>query len=115
MGIHRHADSREVDLAFTAATAYMPRRGCNDNAYSRIRAAMLTKKGKYGLKALLHLAGMHPGQPALVSDIAAANNIPKSFLDAILGDLRNAGFVHSRKGKGGGYMLARAPGEIQLG
>jgi Rrf2 family protein len=76
---------------------------------------MLTAKGKYGLKALIHLSQMPPGQLALVNDIATANNIPKKFLDAILGELRNAGFVQSRKGKGGGYRLARLPEEIKVG
>jgi len=76
---------------------------------------MLTAKGKYGLKALVHLSQMPPGDLALVNDIAVANNIPKKFLDAILGDLRNAGIVQSRKGKGGGYRLARAPEDIKVG
>ncbi|MEP9385991.1 Rrf2 family transcriptional regulator [Mesorhizobium sp. KR9-304] len=76
---------------------------------------MLTKKGKYGLKALVHLSKMPPGQLAFVGDIAAKNNIPKKFLDAILGELRNAGFVQSRKGKDGGYRLAKQPSEIKIG
>jgi Rrf2 family protein len=76
---------------------------------------MLTNKGKYGLKAMSHLAGMPPGKPALVADIAAANSIPKKFLDAILGELRTAGFVYSKKGRGGGYTLARPPDEIRIG
>jgi len=76
---------------------------------------MLTNKGKYGLKAMTHLAGMPPGKPALVADIAAANSIPKKFLDAILGELRTAGFVHSKKGRGGGYTLARSADEIRIG
>ena len=76
---------------------------------------MLTKKGKYGLKALVHLAQMPVGQLAFVNDIATANRIPKKFLDAILGDLRNAGFVQSRKGKEGGYRLARPAAEIKVG
>lgn len=76
---------------------------------------MLTKKAKYGLKAMVHLAGVRPGETALVADIAASNQIPKKFLDAILGELRNAGFVYSKKGKGGGYMLARPPEEIGVG
>ena len=54
---------------------------------------MLTKKGKYGLKAMMHLAGRAPGEPSLVNEIAEANNIPKKFLDTILGELRNAGFA----------------------
>ncbi len=76
---------------------------------------MLTKKGKYGLKALVYLSTIPPGQLAFVGDIAAKNNIPKKFLDAILGELRNAGFVQSRKGKEGGYRLAKAPAEIKIG
>src|SRR3954462_9695037 len=76
---------------------------------------MLTKKGKYGLKALVHLSGLPVGQLAFVNDIAIANNIPKKFLDAILGELRNAGFVQSKKGKEGGYRLARPAGEIMIG
>ena len=76
---------------------------------------MLTKKGKYGLKALVHLSRMPPGELAFVGDIAAKNNIPKKFLDAILGELRNAGFVQSRKGKEGGYRLAKLPSEIKMG
>jgi Rrf2 family protein len=76
---------------------------------------MLTAKGKYSLKALAHLATLQPGETAQASEIAAAHNIPKKFLDAILGELRNAGIVHSRKGPGGGYMLARTPREIKLG
>lgn len=76
---------------------------------------MLTRKGKYGLKALVHLAHLPAGQLAFVNDIASVNNIPKKFLDAILGELRNAGFVQSRKGKGGGYRLARPASDIKVG
>jgi Rrf2 family protein len=76
---------------------------------------MLTKKGKYGLKAMIHLAGRPPGEATLVTDIAVSNDIPKKFLDTILGELRNAGFVNSKKGKGGGYTLARPAHEIKVG
>ena len=76
---------------------------------------MLTNKGKYGLKALIHLAGLAPGETAQSVVIAAANAIPKKFLDAILGELRVAGLVATRKGKLGGYRLARAPAEIMVG
>ena len=77
--------------------------------------AMLTAKGKYSLKALAYLATLEPAATAQALDIAEANNIPKKFLDAILGELRNAGIVYSRKGPGGGYRLARAPSEINIG
>lgn len=76
---------------------------------------MLTNKGKYGLKALIHLAALPPGETAQVAEIAAQNQIPKKFLDAILLELRNAGLVRSRKGPGGGYALAKPPGEIWIG
>jgi Rrf2 family protein len=79
------------------------------------RDKMLTAKGKYGLKALVHLSSLPKGETAQSVDIAEANSIPKKFLDAILGDLRNAGVIHSKKGPGGGYMLARAPAEIKVG
>lgn len=76
---------------------------------------MLTKKGKYGLKALVELARREAGSSLLISEMAAANDIPKPFLETILGDLRQAGFVRSKKGRGGGYALARPPSEIQVG
>jgi Rrf2 family protein len=76
---------------------------------------LLTKKGKYGLKAMVHLAGLEPGQLAQVADIAQTNWISKKFLDHILTALRNAGLVYSKKGKGGGYALARAAHEIRVG
>jgi len=76
---------------------------------------MLTKKGKYGLKAMVHLAGQVPGDTTLVTEIAETNDIPKKFLDTLLGELRNAGFVNSKKGKGGGYTLAKPAHEIRVG
>ncbi len=76
---------------------------------------MLTNKGKYGLKAMVHLAGVEPGALAQVADIAERNSISKKFLDHILTELRHAGLVYSKKGKGGGYALARPPHEIRVG
>ena len=76
---------------------------------------MLTNKGKYGLKAMVHLAGIEPGALAQVQDMADSNNIPKKFLDQILSELRNAGLVFSKKGKGGGYALARHASQITVG
>jgi Rrf2 family protein len=76
---------------------------------------VLTMKGKYGLKAMVHLAGLPPDIVAQVADIAEANSISKKFLDHILTELRHAGLVYSRKGKGGGYALARPADEIRVG
>ena len=76
---------------------------------------MLTAKAKYGLKAMSHLAGKPRGQPALIADIAAQEGIPKKFLDAILNELRQAGYLVSKPGRGGGSMLAVPADEIIVG
>lgn len=76
---------------------------------------MLTMKGKYGLKAMVHLARMPEGELALSADIAASNTISKKFLDAILSDLRNGRLVATRKGRNGGYYLARSAASITVG
>jgi Rrf2 family protein len=76
---------------------------------------VLTKKGKYGLKAMVHLAGLAPDALAQAADIAETNSISKKFLDHILTELRHAGLIYSKKGKGGGYALARPAHEIRIG
>lgn len=76
---------------------------------------MLSKKGKYALKALVYLSDLEPGLLGGVSDIAEARAIPRKFLETILVELRNGGFVVSRKGKAGGYKLARPAAEISIG
>jgi Rrf2 family protein len=64
---------------------------------------------------MVHLAGLEPGALAQVADIAETNSISKKFLDHILTELRHAGLVYSKKGKGGGYALARPAHEIRIG
>jgi Rrf2 family protein len=64
---------------------------------------------------MLHLARLPDGSLALSAEIAAANAISKKFLDAILNELRTAGLVAARKGRGGGYKLARAADTITAG
>lgn len=76
---------------------------------------MLTRKSKYGLKALLMLAEEAGQGPVLVADLAERQRIPKKFLEAILLDLKRHGFLVSKKGKGGGYLLSRAPSTITVG
>jgi Rrf2 family protein len=76
---------------------------------------MLSKKSKYAIKALLALAEHGAEEPMRIMDIAAQESLPQKFLELILLDLRNAGVVQSRKGKGGGYLLARVPDRIMLG
>src|SRR5262252_5165213 len=76
---------------------------------------MLTRKGKYGLKAMIALAKEHGGGPVLIGDLAEQEAIPKKFLESILLALKHRGLVHSRKGPGGGYQLGRPPDEISVG
>ena len=76
---------------------------------------MLTRKGKYGLKAMIALAKANSDTPVLIGDLAEQEAIPKKFLENILLALKHRGLVHSRKGPGGGYQLGRRPDEISVG
>ena len=76
---------------------------------------MLTKKGKYGIKALIALAQLPEGKTAFSAEIAERNRIPKKFLDTILTELRNAGIVRSRKGPAGGYSLLLHSSQVRIG
>src|SRR5215216_6504251 len=78
-------------------------------------SSMLSKKAKYAIKALLALANCEREEPMRLADLAGAEQIPPRFLELILLGLRNHGILQSRKGKGGGYRLARDPSEIYLG
>ena len=70
---------------------------------------MLSKKTKYGLKALIYIARQDGLVPVLISDISVKERIPKKFLEAILLDLKKFGILGSKKGKGGGYYLMKDP------
>jgi Rrf2 family protein len=76
---------------------------------------MLSQKAKYGIRALLYLARQGEGVPVLIREIAEKERLPKKFLEAILLELKSAGILHSRPGKGGGYTLNRSPKTITLG
>jgi Rrf2 family protein len=76
---------------------------------------MLTRKGKYGLKAMILLAREHGAGPILIGDLAEKEAIPKKFLENILLALKHRGLVHSRKGPHGGYQLAREAEKISVG
>lgn len=75
---------------------------------------MLTKKTKYGLKAMVYLAKNANGQPVLISEIATKENIPLKFLEGILLDLKKNGLLASKKGKGGGYFLEKPAESISI-
>src|SRR5262245_24875101 len=75
---------------------------------------MLSKKTKYAIVALVRLAREHDKGPLLIGHIAERDNMPKKFLETILLELKNAGILGSKKGKGGGYYLLRKPGQVNL-
>ena len=75
---------------------------------------MLSKKTKYGLKALTNIANKSSNAPVLISEIAEEENISRKFLEIILLQLKNNGFLGSKKGKGGGYYLIRKPEDITI-
>ena len=72
-------------------------------------------KGEYALQALLDLAGQRSGGPVRIADIARRQKIPQKFLELILASLKQGGFVESRRGAEGGYLLARAPESLTVG
>lgn len=76
---------------------------------------MLTMKSKYGLKALTDLALSDPATVLQSADMAERHGMSKKFLDAILAELRVAGIVSTRKGRAGGYRLARPADVISVG
>ncbi len=77
---------------------------------------MISNKTKYALKAVLMLTGKYVSkEPVLIAKIAQKESIPKKFLESILLELKNEGFLQSKKGKGGGYLLARSPDQINFG
>ena len=76
---------------------------------------MISQRAKYALRALVALCRARPGEPVLISDISRSQAIPKKFLEQILLELKRSGLVASRRGRTGGYVLLRAPGEITFG
>jgi Rrf2 family protein len=76
----------------------------------------LSKRGEYGIKALIRLASRDdPHEVVQIHEIAELEQIPVKFLEQILLTLKNAGLLRSRLGAGGGYYLARPADEITLG
>ncbi len=74
---------------------------------------MLSKKCKYAIHALVHMAKT-PSEKFLIKEISDACSIPKKFLEGILLDLKRAGILGSKQGKGGGYTLRKSPADVNL-
>jgi Rrf2 family protein len=75
----------------------------------------ITYKGDYALKTMLDLAVNYGSSPIAISDLAKRADIPVKFLEQILLELKKGGFVESRRGNIGGYLLAKKPNKITVG
>ncbi len=75
---------------------------------------MLSKKTKYGLKALAFLARQEDSTPVQISVISKSENISQKFLESILLTLRKTGILGSKKGKGGGYYLIKDAADVPM-
>ena len=75
----------------------------------------ISVKGEYALHAVFDLASQPSGQPVRIADIAQRQKIPQKFLELILASLKQGGFVESRRGAEGGYLLAKTADAIKVG
>ena len=75
---------------------------------------MLSKRTKYGLKALTYIARQESGEMVQIGTIASEENIPHKFLESILLTMKKSGFLGAKKGKGGGYYLRKEADEIKM-
>jgi len=75
---------------------------------------MLSKKTKYGIKALTFLAKQEKNRPVSIATISKSENISLKFLESILLTLRKSGLLGSKKGKNGGYYLLKDPRDIKM-
>src|SRR5258708_33341278 len=75
----------------------------------------ISVKGEYALQAVFDLSSQPSGQPVKIADIANRQKIPQKFLELILASLKQGGFVESRRGAEGGYLLSRPADAIKVG
>ncbi|MBN8686850.1 MAG: Rrf2 family transcriptional regulator [Chitinophagales bacterium] len=75
---------------------------------------MLSKKSQYAFKALEYLTERYKQGPVLISEISKKKKIPLKFLENILLELKKEEILDSKKGKGGGYFLAKDPAKVKV-
>ena len=104
-----HSSTRYRSTRRHCETAY---RRCDESTIDGVR---VSTRGDYAARALLSLA-LHPDSsgPTSVRDIAARTGLPQPYLEQILLALKGAGLVRSKRGVGGGYVLAKPASEIRL-
>ena len=76
---------------------------------------MISQKSQYALRAIFELAKRRDQGPTKIAEIAKAQAVPPRFLEVILNQLKQAGFVESRRGSDGGYLLVRHLAQLSVG
>ncbi len=76
---------------------------------------MLSQKTRYTIRALQHLSDRYDQGPVQLTEISEQQNIPAKFLTVILSELSREGWVDTKRGRDGGYWLAKKPSEIRYG
>jgi Rrf2 family protein len=89
--------------------------GSNPMIRVKKEVMLISKKHQYALRAIYELAKQYGGGPVKISYIAEIQAIPERFLEVILGQLKKSGFVASKRGYKGGYMLVTPPGQLSVG
>lgn len=80
-----------------------------------MKTKTVSNKCRYALRAIFELAYRNSPEPVRIGDIAAAQEIPARFLEVIMAELKHGGFVESRRGNEGGYILARPAASLTVG
>lgn len=75
----------------------------------------LSTKGQYGVRAMFEVARRYPDNPVTIKEISERQAVSVAYLEQILNKLRRAGLIKSVKGPGGGYLLAKEPGDTSIG
>ena len=74
----------------------------------------ISTRGRYGLRILIDIAVHNSKKPRMIKDIAESQGISQKYISRLIIDLRNAGFIKSIRGVGGGYVLAKSPSSISI-
>ncbi len=75
---------------------------------------MLSQRTRYALRALLHMVAQGDDRCIHVTELAHTQSIPRKFLELIMSDLKRIGLVTSKRGRSGGYILARPASDIMF-
>jgi Rrf2 family protein len=113
LGLYGDRISLALQTNFDRRLKLKPQRHLQKHQIPKLSVTMLSKKCKYAIHALLHMA-KRPQDQFVIKEISNECNIPRKFLESILLELKKAGMLGSKQGKGGGYFLRKTTAEINL-